>query len=151
MRLIKAANDTNSQILVTDNGLQIWRHGFKTPAYRKICKAQECFEEIALKYVREKQLELENRLNADSETDAKSLLEIYLTSAELDSKDVVTMVSDMLLAGIDTVSKSVTFFVTYILNIFILECIHYELHLVPFGKESFKASSFVRRNKTPVM
>ena len=96
-------------------------------------------------------MELENRLNADSETDAKSLLEIYLTSAELDSKDVVTMVSDMLLAGIDTVSKSVTFFVTYILNIFILECIHYELHLVPFGKESFKASSFIRRNKTPAM
>jgi hypothetical protein len=103
MRLIKAANDTNSQILVTDNGLQIWRHGFKTPAYRKICKAQEYFEEIALKYVREKQLELENRINANSETEAKSLLEIYLTSAELDSKDVVTMVSDMLLAGVDTV------------------------------------------------
>lgn len=33
----------------------------------------------------------------------KTLLEVYLTSKDLDVKDVVTMVSDMLLAGIDTV------------------------------------------------
>lgn len=35
----------------------------------------------------------------------KTLLEEYLTSNDLDVKDVVTMVSDMLLAGIDTVFK----------------------------------------------
>nr|QST15036.1 CYP302A1 protein [Diaphanosoma celebensis] len=109
MKLIKAANDTNSQILATDNGLQIWRHGFKTPAYRKICQSQEYFEEIASKCVREKQSEIQNRNAADSRTEAKTLLEIYLMSAELDSKDVVAMVSDMLLAGIDTSAFTMSF------------------------------------------
>ena len=43
MRLIKAACDTNSQILRTDNGLQLWRK-WKTPAYSKICESQEYIE-----------------------------------------------------------------------------------------------------------
>jgi len=43
MRLIKAACDTNSQILRTDNGLQLWRK-WKTPAYTKICESQEYIE-----------------------------------------------------------------------------------------------------------
>lgn len=36
----------------------------------------------------------------------KSLLEMYLTTPEIDFKDVIGMSADMLLAGIDTVSLS---------------------------------------------
>lgn len=33
----------------------------------------------------------------------KTLLEVYLTSKDLDVKDIFTMVSDMLIAGLDSV------------------------------------------------
>lgn len=41
--------------------------------------------------------------SASNESDAKSLLELYLSSEELDIKDITGMAVDMLLAGIDTV------------------------------------------------
>lgn len=41
----------------------------------------------------------------ESENSVPSLLELYLTSPNLDYKDVVGMSVDLLLAGIDTVSK----------------------------------------------
>ena len=37
------------------------------------------------------------------ESGHKTLLENYLTSSDLDTKDVIGFISDMLLAGIDTV------------------------------------------------
>lgn len=43
-KLIQAALVTNSCILKTDNGLQLWRK-FETPLYRKLRKAQEYMEE----------------------------------------------------------------------------------------------------------
>ena len=47
MKLLKAAIDTNSQILKTDNGLQLWRNRWKikTPAYKKLCNSQEYIEQ----------------------------------------------------------------------------------------------------------
>lgn len=42
-RLIEAAEATNSSILPTDQGLQLWRY-FETPKYRKLRKAQEFME-----------------------------------------------------------------------------------------------------------
>lgn len=46
LKLIEAAYTSNSQILGTDNGLQLWRNRWnvKTPAYRKLYKAQEYIE-----------------------------------------------------------------------------------------------------------
>lgn len=41
----------------------------------------------------------------ESENTVPSLLELYLSSSNLDYKDVVGMSVDLLLAGIDTVSK----------------------------------------------
>lgn len=44
-KLIQAAYDTNSQILGTDNGLQLWKKlGLITPAYKKIRDSQEFIE-----------------------------------------------------------------------------------------------------------
>lgn len=123
MKLIQAATDTNDQILRTDNGLQLWRK-WATPAYKKVCRSQEYIERYAIYLIRSdailKHLDLfiKKRVatefvygkKADSSLqrkiqndDHRTLLEVYLTSKDLDTKDVVTMVSDMLLAGIDTV------------------------------------------------
>lgn len=43
-RLMKSASDTNSQILRTDNGLQIWRK-YPTRPYKILSEAQHYFEE----------------------------------------------------------------------------------------------------------
>lgn len=57
---------------------------------------------VASEFVNAKNAELRSR--NDQDQSQKTLLEVYLTSKDLDVKDVVTMVSDMLLAGIDTVA-----------------------------------------------
>ncbi len=54
-----------------------------------------------MEFVNAKNAELRSR--NDQDQSQKTLLEVFLTSKDLDVKDVVTMVSDMLLAGIDTV------------------------------------------------
>lgn len=41
--------------------------------------------------------------STSAESNTKSLLELYLSSEELDMKDITGMAVDMLLAGIDTV------------------------------------------------
>lgn len=102
-KLIKAAGDTNNEILRTDNGLQLWRK-WKTPSYKRICRSQEYIESIALEFVNAKKAELLTKNFAAGSQ--KTLLEVYLTSKDLDVKDVVTMVADMLLAGIDTVGNN---------------------------------------------
>lgn len=43
-RLVESALTTNSCILKTDNGPQLWKK-FETPLYRKLRKAQEYMEE----------------------------------------------------------------------------------------------------------
>ncbi|KAK4028361.1 hypothetical protein OUZ56_017641 [Daphnia magna] len=105
-KLIKAAGDTNNEILRTDNGLQLWRK-WKTPSYKRICRSQEYIESIALEFVNAKKAELLTKNFAAGSQ--KTLLEVYLTSKDLDVKDVVTMVADMLLAGIDTSSYTMSF------------------------------------------
>ncbi|XP_057367927.1 cytochrome P450 302a1, mitochondrial-like [Daphnia carinata] len=105
-KLIEAAGDTNNEILRTDNGLQLWRK-WKTPSYKRICRSQEYIESIALQFVNAKKAELLTKKFADDSQ--KTLLEVYLTSKDLDVKDVITMVADMLLAGIDTSSYTMSF------------------------------------------
>ena len=58
-----------------------------------------CFFRTALKYITAKQ-DVTSRVD----NSPKTLLESWLTSSDVDSKDVLAMVCDMLLAGIDTVS-----------------------------------------------
>lgn len=95
-RLIEAAFITNSVILKLDNGPMLWRF-FETPSYRKLRKAQNYMEEVALQMVTQR--------NRDALICRKqSLLEEYLKNEALDIKDIVGMACDMLLAGMDTVS-----------------------------------------------
>jgi ecdysteroid 25-hydroxylase CYP302A1 len=56
---------------------------------------------IAIGFISKKKESLAQ--SAANENEAKSLLELYLSSKELDMKDVTGMAVDMLLAGVDTV------------------------------------------------
>ncbi|XP_018324597.2 cytochrome P450 302a1, mitochondrial-like [Agrilus planipennis] len=109
-KLMEAALASNSCILKTDNGPQLWRR-FNTPLYRKFTKAQEYMERVAIDLLSQK-----IRLFKETkDKKPKTLLEGYLSSPEVDFKDITGMICDFLLAGIDT-SAYTTSFVLYYLS-----------------------------------
>ncbi|XP_015180048.1 PREDICTED: cytochrome P450 302a1, mitochondrial-like isoform X2 [Polistes dominula] len=100
-KLIDAAFTTNSAILKLDNGPALWRY-FDTFLYKKLCKAQNYMEEIAIEMVNKK-------IEKGTDLSTNSLLDAYLKNPALDKKDIVGMACDMLLAGIDTTSYTMSF------------------------------------------
>lgn len=104
-QLIDAAFSTNSCILGTDNGPQLWRW-IETRLYKKLRKSQQCIEQVAVDLIKKKR---ENISYSVADDESKSLLEIYLSSENLDMKDVIGMAADMLLAGIDTTTYTSSF------------------------------------------
>uniref|UniRef100_A0A0K8VUU1 Cytochrome P450 302a1, mitochondrial n=1 Tax=Bactrocera latifrons TaxID=174628 RepID=A0A0K8VUU1_BACLA len=118
-KLMRAAETTNSIILPTDQGLQLWRH-FETPKYRRLRKAQEYMESVAIDLVSQKLAYFKeskpngNGDNYDGTMSRSSLIEEYLKNPNLDLCDVVGMAADLLLAGIDTTSYTTAFAVYHI-------------------------------------
>lgn len=109
-RLMESAETTNSCILPTDQGFQLWRY-FETPAYRRLRKAQEFMEKTAVELVSQKLLyfnEDQQRL-ASGEHGSKSLMEEYLRNPNLELNDIIGMASDLLLAGVHTTSYTTAF------------------------------------------
>ncbi|CAH0558339.1 unnamed protein product [Brassicogethes aeneus] len=103
-RLMRAALTTNSCILKTDNGPQLWKK-IDTPLYRKLKKSQEYMEDVAIDL-----LSLQMSLFHDRDRNKPlTLLESYLASPELDFKDIIGMACDFILAGIDTTSYTSSF------------------------------------------
>ncbi|XP_034655210.1 cytochrome P450 302a1, mitochondrial [Drosophila subobscura] len=99
--LMHAAETTNSCILPTDQGLQLWRL-METPSYRKLRRAQSYMESVALK------------LMESCSADQSSLISTYLQNPELDRSDVVGTAADLLLAGIDTTSYASAFLLYHV-------------------------------------
>lgn len=102
-KLMKAALTTNSCILKTDNGPQLWRK-FETPLYKKLRKSQEFMEEVAIDL-----LSLKMTFFNEDRKKPGSLLESYLSCPDLDFKDIIGVVCDFLLAGVDTTSYTTSF------------------------------------------
>ncbi|XP_046818173.1 cytochrome P450 302a1, mitochondrial-like isoform X2 [Vespa crabro] len=100
-RLIDAAFTTNSAILKLDNGLRLWRF-FDTFLYKKMCKAQNYMEKIAIEMVTQK---IQNKTISQK----NSFLDAYLNNPALDKKDIIGMACDMLLAGVDTTTYTMAF------------------------------------------
>lgn len=105
-RLILAVND----IFQGMNDLEfmplaLWRY-FPTRTWKRFVNAQDVFTETAMEYLN-KALE---RIKASAEEDREmTFLEIMLSKKQMDFRDVITMVLDMLMAGIDTTSHSMAF------------------------------------------
>ncbi|XP_055841137.1 cytochrome P450 302a1, mitochondrial [Episyrphus balteatus] len=116
-KLIKSTETTNSCILPTDQGLQLWRY-FETPTYKKLRKAQNYMESVAVDLVAQKlayfKEENTQQLPGTGSLTRSSLIEEYLKNPNLDLSDVVGMASDLLLAGVDTTSYSTSFAVYHI-------------------------------------
>lgn len=101
-RLIWATEETNKYILPTDQGLQLWRF-FETPTYKKIRKAQEYMESVAIELVHQRKMSSKGHMLR------KSLVEEYLKNPKLDLSDVIGMCMDLMLAGVDTTSYTLAF------------------------------------------
>ena len=75
---------------------RLWRY-FETKQYKRIKESQEFITEVATKY------------NEEAKNHPNSLVHAYEVGNELNSKDIATLVSDFLLAGIDTSANSMSF------------------------------------------
>ncbi|EDW79890.1 uncharacterized protein Dwil_GK17776 [Drosophila willistoni] len=103
-RLMHAAETTNSCILPTDQGLQLWRF-IETPSFRKLRQAQLYMESAALELVEQ---------NMQNPTKSASLISAYMDNRHLDRYDVVGTAADLLLAGIDTTSYASAFLLYHV-------------------------------------
>ncbi|XP_017786799.1 PREDICTED: cytochrome P450 302a1, mitochondrial [Nicrophorus vespilloides] len=119
-KLMQAALNTNKCVLKTDNGLQIWKK-IDTPLYRKLKRSQKYMEEVAIDL-----LSLKMSLFNDGSRNTPTLLQSYLSSPELDFKDIIGMVCDFLLAGIDTTTYSSCFLLYHIAKNSPVQCLLYE-------------------------
>lgn len=102
-KLIQAAYVTNSCILKTDMVPALWQK-FDTPLYKKLKNTQEFMEQVAIDLI-----SLKMSLFRDQDKNNPSLLDSYLLSPEVDFKDIIGVVCDFLLAGIDTSSYTTSF------------------------------------------
>ncbi|XP_050306860.1 cytochrome P450 302a1, mitochondrial-like isoform X2 [Anthonomus grandis grandis] len=108
-KLIESAYITNTCILKLDNGPQMWKK-FDTPMYKKMQTAQLYMEDVAIDL-------LSLKMSLFSETDnnkGQTLLEQYLSCPDLDFKDIIGMICDFLLAGIDTTTYSTSFLLYHV-------------------------------------
>ncbi|XP_058053646.1 cytochrome P450 302a1, mitochondrial [Anopheles bellator] len=107
-RLMESAETTNSAILPTDQGFQLWRL-LETPAYRRLRRAQQFMEKTAVELVSQKLLYFNEDQQRLASGESKSLMEEYLRNPNLELNDIIGMAADLLLAGVHTTSYSTAF------------------------------------------
>ncbi|XP_069948773.1 probable cytochrome P450 49a1 isoform X1 [Cherax quadricarinatus] len=106
MRLITIVNEIFDLLNDTEMNFPYWKI-FPTPSFRKLKKRHQDFLELADQNIRETELALLAKTATD--TDELSLMETLLLSPGLSRKDVITLILDMLFAGIDTTSHTLGF------------------------------------------
>lgn len=128
-----AAETTNSCILPTDQGLQLWRY-VETPSYRKLRQAQSYMESVALELLEQ---------NMKSTSSRSSLITAYIQNPQLDRFDVVGTSADLLLAGIDTTSYASAFLLYHVArNPQVQQRIHEEaLRVLPNPEQALSADA----------
>ncbi|KOB71009.1 Uncharacterized protein OBRU01_14480 [Operophtera brumata] len=102
-KVIAAAFGSNSGIMKLDKGF-LWKM-FQTPLYKKLAKSQEYLEKVSTKILIERIHFFDNE-NIVSD---HSLLGSFLQQDNVDFKDIVGMMVDILMAAIDTTAFSTSF------------------------------------------
>ncbi|CAH0727776.1 unnamed protein product, partial [Brenthis ino] len=102
-KVIKAAFESNSGIFKLDKGI-LWRY-FKTPLYKKLADSQEYLEKICMDILLNKISFYEEEQSVGD----KSLLGSFLQLPDVDIKDILGMMVDMLMASVDTTSYTTSF------------------------------------------
>ncbi|XP_045493534.1 cytochrome P450 302a1, mitochondrial [Colias croceus] len=101
-KVIASAFGSNSGIMKLDNGI-LWKL-FKTPLYNNLVKSQEYLEKVSMDI-------LLDRLNYYEEHNSKdkSLLSSFTQQPDVDIKDLIGMMVDILMAAIDTTAYTTSF------------------------------------------
>ncbi|KAJ0179934.1 hypothetical protein K1T71_004525 [Dendrolimus kikuchii] len=102
-KIIKAAFGSNSGVMKLDKGF-LWKI-FKTPLYKKLAQSQEYLEKVSTKIFMERANFFENKHSEKQ----YSLLDSFLNQSNLDMKDVIGMMVDILMAAIDTTAYATSF------------------------------------------
>ncbi|XP_063586001.1 probable cytochrome P450 49a1 [Penaeus indicus] len=106
LRLIEIVNDIFQALNDTEISLGLWKL-FPIPPYKKLKNRHEQFLEIAVRSMQQTEAAILAQ-DPDSEHEV-SLMESLLMTEGLTKKDVVTLILDMLFAGIDTTSHTLGF------------------------------------------
>ncbi|XP_064096166.1 probable cytochrome P450 49a1 [Macrobrachium nipponense] len=106
MKLIHAANAIFEGMNDIEMSMKFWRL-WETKEVRQLQKNHDEFLRIADKRIRETEAELLQK-KSDDTSELKLMEELLLTEG-LSRKDVVTLILDMLVAGIDTTSHTLGF------------------------------------------
>ncbi|CAG0884942.1 unnamed protein product, partial [Darwinula stevensoni] len=106
MQMISAVIDTFDALNYTENKLPLWKY-FPSREFKKLIKAQDLFTQVAIRRINEAIEKAKEKLvSQDAEL---TVLETMLTNPQMRPKEVLVMILDMLLAGIDTTSHSIAF------------------------------------------
>nr|XP_053633245.1 probable cytochrome P450 49a1 isoform X1 [Cherax quadricarinatus] len=111
IRMIKLVNELFTSLVDVEISLHIWKL-FPTPAFRKLRKTHQEFLNLDKCRIADKNIrETEAALLAKEPSDDRelTLMEGLLLKPGLSRKDVVTLILDMLFAGVDTTSHSLSF------------------------------------------
>ena len=150
-KLMESAEITNSCILPTDQGFQLWRF-FETPTYRKLRKAQGYMEKVAIDLVSEKLIyfdETPQKL-AQGQHQSKSLLEDYLKNPNLELNDIIGMAADLLLAGVHTTAYTTSFLLYHLaLNPEKQEKLYNEARRILPNSTDYKISPAILNSEVP--
>ncbi|XP_073951399.1 cytochrome P450 302a1, mitochondrial [Choristoneura fumiferana] len=109
-KTIAAAFGSNCGIMKLDKGV-LWRF-FKTPLYRKLAESQEYLEKVAKGIVLKKMHYFEHEIDISD----KSLLGSFQRQPNIDLKDIVGMMVDILMAAIDTTAYATSFALYHLAN-----------------------------------
>ncbi|MCL4132232.1 UNVERIFIED_CONTAM: hypothetical protein GTU68_003376 [Idotea baltica] len=91
---------------ITEMAVHLWKL-FPTPSYKKLKAGHDVFLRIADEHIREAEAKVMAKNSQSGTGDHDStLLEVLLQKEGLTRTDVVTIILDMLFAGIDTVGAS---------------------------------------------
>ena len=98
----------NSNVLATDNSLVNRVLGWETEAFARTREGLTTIHTIARAFLRDKVAQLSESQGSQA-GDPETLMERWLSSAQLDTKDVATAVEDFLLAGVHTSAHAAAF------------------------------------------
>nr|QST15058.1 CYP362A5 protein [Diaphanosoma celebensis] len=104
-QIINAVNTTFTEVANLEMGLPIWKI-VKTPALRRLFHAQDIFTKTSLKYINKTLEKIKNRPEG---VDAEQTILEELLVRGMSQKDALVMIIDMLMAGIETTSVTVSF------------------------------------------
>ena len=98
----------NSNVLATDNSLVNRVLGWETEAFARTREGLAAIHTIARTFLWDKVAQLSESQESQA-GDQETLMERWLSSAQLDTKDVATAVEDFLLAGVHTSAHAAAF------------------------------------------